>query len=97
MTVWSFFVLRENKPHVLDDLPSAEPEAKRVNGENGLHDEVSNGEPKEGEEETDTNTNTSNEAEAAAENTDTNNVQSQVRYLPPTSLSSKSSRNPVEK
>merc|ERR1719476_870509 len=23
MTVWSFFVLRENKPHVLDDLPSA--------------------------------------------------------------------------
>merc|ERR1719150_2146299 len=43
MTVWSFFVLRENKPHVLDDLPPVETEAKRVARENGLHQEVSNG------------------------------------------------------
>ena len=44
LTVWSFFVLRENKPHVLDDLPSADTDAKRVARENGLRQEVSNGE-----------------------------------------------------
>ena len=44
MTVWSFFVLRENKPQVLDDLPSADSEAKRAARENGLRQEVSNGE-----------------------------------------------------
>ena len=47
MTVWSFFVLRENKPHVLDDLPSADTDAKRVARENGLRQEVSNGEAEE--------------------------------------------------
>merc|ERR1711988_235488 len=40
MAVWSFFVLRENKPHVLDDLPPVETEAKRVARENGLHQEA---------------------------------------------------------
>merc|ERR1711936_615231 len=43
LTVWSFFVLRENKPHVLDDLPSADADAKRAARENGLRQEVSNG------------------------------------------------------
>jgi len=42
LTVWSFFVLRENKPQVLDDLPSAEAEVVRPARENGLHQEVSN-------------------------------------------------------
>merc|ERR1712001_38194 len=40
MTVWSFFVLRENKPHVLDDLPSADADAKRAARENGLRQET---------------------------------------------------------
>jgi len=40
LTVWSFFVLRENKPHVLDDLPSAEADAKRPARENGLSQET---------------------------------------------------------
>jgi len=40
LTVWSFFVLRENKPQVLDDLPSAEAEVVRPARENGLHQET---------------------------------------------------------
>merc|ERR1712001_635505 len=40
LTVWSFFVLRENKPHVLDDLPTADSEAKRAARENGLRQET---------------------------------------------------------
>lgn len=78
MTVWSFFVLRENKPHVLDDLPPVETEAKRVARENGLHQEVSNGQP-ETPEDTRPPSPGSIEAEAVPDNTDTNNVQSQVR------------------
>jgi len=41
LTLWSFFVLRENKPDVLDDLPAVESEAKRAARENGLRQEVS--------------------------------------------------------
>jgi len=39
MTVWSYYVLRENKPHVLEDLPPAD-DGKRVNRENGVHQEA---------------------------------------------------------
>ena len=53
MAVWTYYVLREFKPHVLDDLPEANAASeKRLSGagatvttdtENGLNGEVSNG------------------------------------------------------
>lgn len=83
MTVWSYYVLRENKPHVLEDLPPAD-DGKRVNRENGVHQEVSNGEQDQEEHEPAPEIQSvppiSNEAEAAPDNTDTNSVQSQVRF-----------------
>ena len=85
MTVWSFFVLRENKPHVLDDLPPAD-EAKRVARENGLRQEVSNGEVGEPGEEPEPETRPDQqpqqtEAESPAEQTDRSSVEPQVRCL----------------
>ena len=92
MTVWSFFVLRENKPHVLDDLPSADADAKRAARENGLRQEVSNGEveaeAEAGQEaaasEPEPETCTDQQpletgAESPAEQTDRSNVEPQVR------------------
>ena len=92
MTVWSFFVLRENKPHVLDDLPSADADAKRPARENGLRQEVSNGavevEAEAGEKaaasEAEPETCTDQQpletgAESPAEQTDRSNVEPQVR------------------
>ena len=90
MTVWSYYVLRENKPHVLEDLPPAD-DGKRVNRENGVHQEVSNGDQDQQEHqpapEIQSVPPSSSEAEAApdnteaaSDNTDTNSVQSQVRF-----------------
>ena len=83
LTVWSFFVLRENKPHVLDDLPSADSEPKRAARENGLRQEVSNGQAEAGEEpqpETCTDQQPREaEAESPAEQTDRSFVEPQVR------------------
>ena len=92
LTVWSFFVLRENKPHVLDDLPSADADAKRAARENGLRQEVSNGavevEADAGEKvaasEPEPETCTDQQpletgAESPAEQTDRSNVEPQVR------------------
>merc|ERR1712241_1233533 len=47
MAVWTFYVLREFKPEVLEDLPGADTGNKRVTAvvaeENGVNGEVSNG------------------------------------------------------
>ena len=108
LTVWSFFVLRENKPHVLDDLPSADSEPKRAARENGLRQEVSNGQGEEGEEGEEPQPETwtdhqqrEAEAESPAEQTDRSYVEPQVRcftffifiFIPPSPSSSLSSLN----
>jgi len=88
MTVWSYYVLRENKPHVLEDLPPAD-DGKRVNRENGVHQEVSNGDQDQQEHEPAPEIQSvpppsseveaaPDNTEAAPDNTDTNSVQSQA-------------------
>jgi len=67
MAVWTYYILREHKPEILEDLPEAnETGNKRVtvateeNGVNAVNGEVSNGETDTAVDNGDNNTNTCN-------------------------------------